>query len=66
MGDYEEASEALTELRFTNSVKAKELCLKILAEKLGDKYVQAGAFEALYAIDRLAGFEFIRKNLDLV
>jgi hypothetical protein len=66
LNDLDNATTALTELKYVNREKAKELALDVLEKEKGDVHFQASAFEVLYSIDQVASFEIIKTKLDSV
>lgn len=49
LDSFEEASDALIELKELDKSRARDVALKILNQKIGDTFYQAFAFEILYA-----------------
>ncbi|GGD60021.1 hypothetical protein [Paenibacillus nasutitermitis] len=60
---FEEAAAALTELSIRDTEAAVPSCSKILAENLGDEFLQAVAFNLLYEGDAELAMEIIRKQV---
>lgn len=60
LSDYDEAAQALNELKHLNRELAEKLALEILLQYKGDQYLQATAFRALYSADMHKGIELIK------
>lgn len=61
--NYEEATDALIELKNINKDKTKTLSKEILYNKRGDVYFQAFAFHILYSISSTEAINFAKINL---
>lgn len=64
--DYDEAANALTELKYLNPLRAAEIAIDILENGKGDSHFQASAFEILYSANQQYSFGYINSNFDSV
>ncbi len=64
--DYNEATNAFTELKYLNPVKAGEIAVDVLESGKGDPHFQASAFEVLYSTNQQNSLAYINDNFDSV
>lgn len=64
--DYNEATNAFTELKYLNPVKAGEIAVDVLESGKGDSHFQASAFEVLYSTNQQNSLAYINGNFDSV
>lgn len=64
--DYDQATNALIELKYKNPSRAGELAFDILKNGEGDSHLQASAFEVLYSVDHLDSLDYISKSVNSV
>lgn len=62
--DYEEASEALLELKSLNPLVAEDYCRRTLQNEAGDIYYRAIVLDTLYSLNRSFALSFVLENLD--
>ena len=64
--NFEEATDALTDLKYLNPERAGEAAFQILSKQRGDSHFQARAFEILYSVDQKLSIDFLNENLETV
>ena len=62
--DYEEASDALLELKSLNPLAAEDYCRQALEHEAGDIYYRAIVLDTLYSLNRSFALSFVLENLD--
>lgn len=62
--DYEEASDALLELKHLNPPAAENYCRQTLQNEAGDVYYRAILLDTLYSLNRSFALSFVLENLD--
>ena len=60
---FEEASDALLELKQINPIKAEELAKDIVLNEKGDIFFQACAWNVFYGLNRKEALEYANDNL---
>ena len=61
--DFEEAADALLNLKRTNPKETEKLTYEILLKKKGDIFFQATAYDILYSLNSLMAISFARIEL---
>lgn len=62
--DYEEASDALMELRYSNPLAAENYCRQTLLRGAGDVYYRATVLDTLYSLNRKSAIDLVLENPD--